>query len=499
MTTTIAQPAGQLDLSKLSKEERALVDVVIRCRDDIGFFAQMFFPHIVNRTPARFHQEVFRDLRSAQYYACAAPRGHAKSTLGLVLYPIHYALFRPVGDVSLLSASESFIINEIVRPIKREFETNQLLKECFGNMKTAKWSETYFVLANGVAFEAGGIGGQLRGGRRGLICLDDLEDDESVNSDELRTKLRNRINKELIPKLLPNGQIIYFGTPISPLSYIWNLIQTGKGWTKRHYDCYVDGVEAPGHELWPEMLPHSELQRRKAVMGSFAFQAEYRCQPISEATSAIKENQFRFWEELPTQMSIVLAVDPAYSEDPKADAKVCVAVANDSQGRRHLVSYINTHAPSGEFIDSILNMYLQHKDIITAVGLPKGGGDTEFWASFMRKMEERKLNLPLVELKNTFTTAGGAQKNNKRSRAIAALQPLFEAGKYFIHANHVEALDQLRQLNTDTEQAHDDIVDAMAYAEQLITPFYFDTQVTQDAHGEPAMAGRSSNYGMDDW
>lgn len=490
--------ATSVSLESMSREQRAIAEFAIRCYNDIGFFAKVFFPHIMNKEPANFHKEVFNDLRTANYYACAAPRSHAKSTLGLIIYPIHYAIFRPIGDISLISQSESFIINEIVRPIKREFETNQLLKESFQITKTAKWSETYFVLSNGIAFEAGGIGGQLRGGRRGLICLDDLEDDESVNSEEQRLKLRNRINKELMPKLLPNGQIIYFGTPISPLSFIWNLIKSGKGWTKRHYDCYVDGIEAPGHELWPEMLPHDELQRRKERMGSFAFQAEYRCQPISEATAAIKENQFRFWEDLPKQMSIVLAVDPAYSEDPKADAKVCVAVANDEQGRRYLISYVNTHSPTGDFIDSILNMYIQHKDIITAVGLPKGGGDTEFWSSFMRRMEERRMNLPLVELKNTFTTAGGAQKSNKRSRAIAALQPLFESGKYFIHANHIEALDQLRQLNTDTEQAHDDIIDAMAYAEQLITPFYFDTTIVQDDYGDPVMAGRSANYGMDD-
>lgn len=481
-------------------DKEAAIAYGLRCKEDIGFFAREFFPHIVNRKPAEFHEEIFKDLKTAKYYACAAPRGHAKSTLGLVIYPMHYALFRAEGNITLLSASESFVINEIVRVIKNEFENNDKLKACFGGeLKTSKWSETYFVLKNGIAFEAGGIGGQLRGGRRGLICLDDLESNESVESEDQREKLRNRINKELIPKLLPEGQIIYFGTLISPLCYLNHIIKMDSGWNKRVYDCYKEGVEAEGHELWPEMLNHAELQRRKSVMGTNAFQAEYRNNPISEATAAIKENMVREWTQLPNQMSVSIAVDPAYSEDPKADYKVCGVIGCDQSGNRYLVSYLRGHMPSGEFIDGILNIYLQYKNICTGLGLPSGGGDKEFWTSFMRRANERKINPPVIELKNTFITAGGTSKTNKKARAIAALQPLFEAGKYYLHASHVEAKEEILNLNPITEQPHDDIVDVMAYAEQIVMPYFFDVEVSNESHKrQVSMAGKSTNYGMDD-
>lgn len=468
------------------------------CKNSIQFFAQSFLPHIVSKSPAPFHQEVYADLKKCDYYACAAPRGHAKSTIGLIIKPMHYALFDAIGDVTLLSASEDFILNEIVRPIKREFETNEKLKLFFGELKTAKWSESYFVLKNGVAFEAGGIGGQLRGGRRGLICLDDLESNESVESEDQREKLRNRINKELIPKLLPGGQITYFGTLISPLCYLKHIIDHEKGWKKRHYDCYRDGVEAAGHELWPEMLPHIELQRRKSIMGTNAFQAEYRNKPISEATAAIKEEMIRTWDILPSQYSMVVSIDPAYSEDPKSDFKVASLIACDEKGNRYLVAYVRTHAPSGEFIDAILNMYLQHKNVVTSVGCPKGAGDTEFWTSLLRRSEERHLNPPFVELKNTFVTASGEAKRNKKARAIAALQPLFESGKYYINASHIEAREELLQLNPVIDQDHDDLVDTLAYAEQIISPAYFNVGTVDEFGQEPMMAGKSTNYGMDD-
>lgn len=486
----------QLKLPEGVTQEK-IQEIFDNCYYDIEYFARFFFPHIVNKPAGDFHLEIYEDLQDAKYYACAAPRGHAKSTLGLVIYAMHFALFKRTGDVTLLSASESFIINEIVRVIKREFETNLKLKACFGDMQTKKWSETYFVLKNGIAFEAGGIGGQLRGGRRGLICLDDLESNESVESEEQREKLRNRINKELIPKLLPEGQIIYFGTLISPLCYLKHIIDNDKGWKKRTYDCYVDGIEEAGHELWPEMLNHAELQRRKAIMGTNAFQSEYRNRPISDATAAIKESMIRYWEDLPSQMSVVVVVDPAYSEDPKADYKACSVIGCDDKGNRYLIAYIRNHDPSGEFIDGCLNMYLQHKNICTGFGLPKGGGDTEFWTSMLRRAEERKLNPPFIELKNTFTTASGEVKKNKKARAIAALQPLFESGKYYIHGNHIEAKEELLQLNPTVDQLNDDLIDTLAYAEQIVTPVYFDMG-NEEVGRELEMAGRSTNYGMDD-
>src|SRR3990167_1022158 len=116
------------------------------CDANIEVFARYFFPHLLKLPTARFHREIFSDLQSSNYYACAAPRGHAKSTLGLIIYSMYFSLFRSFGDITLLSASESFVINEIVRTIKREFETNERLKMFFGELTTKKWSETYFVI-----------------------------------------------------------------------------------------------------------------------------------------------------------------------------------------------------------------------------------------------------------------------------------------------------------------------------------------------------------------
>lgn len=473
-----------------------IAEIHDNCANSIEYFSRFFFPHFLNKEIAPFQKEIYRDLLAHKFYACAAPRGHAKSTIGLILNSMHFALFRKVGDVSLLSASETFVVNEIVRPIKKEFETNELLLRFFGDLKTSKWSETYFVLSNGIAFEASGIGGQLRGGRRGLIALDDLETNETVESDDQRVKLRNRVNKELMPKLFPEGQMTLMGTIIHPLSYLRNVLDTpDNGWFKKIYRAYPSGIQEKGQELWPEMLPHEELQLRKARMGSFAFQSEYMNEPVSDETSPIKEHQIRCWDTLPKQYNAVIAVDPAYSDDSTADYKSAALILCDSQGNRFLAHYLRTHNPIGEFQDAIINMWLSNRSAITALGIPNAGVEKSFFASFLRKCQDRKLYPPIMELKNSFTaTSSGVSIRNKSARIVAALQPLFEQGKYYIGHDHIEAREELLTIGVSK---HDDLVDCMAYAENLMQPYYGQNMV--DSEGSNVLmamsAGGIGDYG----
>jgi hypothetical protein len=349
------------------------------------------------------------------------------------------------------------------------------LRAFFGDLTTEKWSETYFVLKNGIAFEGLGIGGQLRGGRRGLIVLDDLENEETASSEEQRDKLKRRIGKEIAPKLLPNGELVYVGTPVHQLCYIHQVYQTpNNGWEKLMFPAYKDGRQEKGNEVWGIMYSHDFLQGEKSKWGTNYFSSEYLCNPIVDENCPIKPEQVRTWTELPHQYSCVIAVDPAYSEDTSADYKVASLVAIDQAQNRYLLNYIRTHEALGDFQDSIINLFLQNKAYCTGVGIPNSGVEKSFFDSFMKKCEERKVYPPIIELKNSFTRAGTTiSVRNKRDRVVAALQPLFQNGKYYIRPEHLEAREELLLIG---QSKNDDIVDTMAYAEQILQPVYYDVR-----------------------
>lgn len=460
---------------------------------DVSFFAKEFLPHLLTSDVPDFHLEMYKLLPKEKRLVMAAPRGFAKSTISSVIYPIWLACVgNPLKkDVCIVSASETLAI-EMMRRIKRELEGNKKIHEWFGkgkHLKTEKWSESHFITKTGVQFRARGAGGQIRGFRPDCLILDDIETDELVESEEQRKKLKEWLFKACLNTLLPHGQFILIGSIIHPLSLLNDLLVIDNGWTKRKYQAYKDAVQEKGQELWPALWPHEKLQQRKREIGSFAFSSEYLNNPIADETAPVKPHQIRYWKELPEQLSLVIAVDPAYSEDPNADYKVAALVGIDQNLNRYLIQYIRTHCQTGEFINLTLNLWMMNKGKCTAVGVPSSGVEKQFFKSFVDAAHARKIYPPMQELKNSFVTQTGTSVRAKKSRITAALQPLFEAGKYYIHESHIEALDELLTIGSSR---WDDLVDAMCYAEQLLTPVFMDKSenFTEEVHVKVA-----PNYG----
>lgn len=455
-------------------------------------FAKFFLKHYLTSDIPEFHKEIYSLVPKVLRLVIASPRGHGKSTILSVFYPLWLALFGIRKDICIISASEGLAV-EWLRKIKRELETNQRLMAFFGDLKSDKWTETQIVLNNSwrVTIRARGAGGQIRGFRPDCIVCDDIESDESVESEEQRKKLKEWLFKACLNTLLPEGQFVLIGTIIHPLSVLADLLAIDNDWEKRKFQAYKDGRQEAGNELWKELWNHSKLQQRKKEIGSWAFASEYMNDPISNETAPIKEGQIRYWKEIPKQYSCVIAVDPAYSEDETADYKVAVVVAIDPDANRYLMTYLRTHQPIGEFIDGILNLFLQYKNTLTRIGIPCGGTEKEFYRSVVDKANARRIYAPFVELKNTFITATGESKRNKKSRTIAALQPLFEAGKYYIRPEHIEAREELLTIGSSR---WDDVVDSMAYAENILVPVFYDIQKGNEPEHKEVYRG-DSGYG----
>lgn len=441
-------------------------------------FAEYFFPHFLTSKIPDFHREIYELLPKCERLVLASPRGFAKSTICSIIYPLWLALFKKRNDICIISASETLAI-EWLRKIKRELEINQKIFMFWGDLKSDKWTENHVILNTEprINIRARGAGGQIRGFRPDCVICDDIETDESVESEEQRKKLKDWLFKACLNTLLPGGQFVLIGTIIHPLSVLADLLAIDNDWIKRKYQAYKDGKQEEGSELWGELWTHQKLQVRKKEIGSWAFASEFMNNPISDETAPIKESQIRYWKEIPKQYSCVISVDPAYSEDENSDYKVACVIAIDSNANRYLLTYIRTHKPVGEYIDGILNLFLQYKDTITRLGIPSGGTEKEFYRSVVNKATERKVYPPFVELKNTFTTSTGENKRNKKARTIAALQPLFEAGKYYIRPEHYEAREELLTIGSSR---WDDIVDCMAYAEQILTPVFYEVGKTKD-------------------
>jgi hypothetical protein len=70
---------------------------------------------------------------------------------------------------------------------------------------------------------------------------------------------------------------------------------------------------------------------------------------------------------------------------------------------------------------------------------------------------------------------------------------LFEQGKYFIHPDHIEARDELLSIGSSR---WDDLVDTLAYAEQILQPYFEPKEQIVDRYGSLIETPTVKDYGF---
>jgi len=376
-------------------------------------------------------------------------------------------MFKTKKDIVIISASETLAI-EWLRKIKNELTNNHALISLYVSIygvmpQSDKWAENHVILTNGVNIRAKGAEAQIRGFRPDLFICDDIETDEGVRSEDRRKHLKEWFLKAVIGTLDPNGQLVIIGTILHYLSLLNHLIEESKdyGWQVRLYQAYINGVQEAGNELWEDKWTHELLQIRKKEIGSFAFSSEYMNNPVPEDAAAFKEDYLKYYDELPLSSS-VMVFDPAYTEGTLSDYKVCAIIAKDGVGNRYLVDYVRTHNPMNDYLNQAINLYKRYKPM--RVGVPTGS-EKAFYNSVVDRFYTSGMYPEFCEIKNTAVSSSGQNVRKKEARIVASLQGLFQAGRYYIKKEHNDLKDELL---TFPSGKHDDLLDCLAGAEQII-------------------------------
>jgi len=90
-----------------------------RVSTDLVEFSEVFLKDFLTSSIPDFHLEIYTLLPNKNRLVIASPRGHGKSTICSVFYPLWLALFQKKKDITIISASEGLAI-EWLRKIKRE-------------------------------------------------------------------------------------------------------------------------------------------------------------------------------------------------------------------------------------------------------------------------------------------------------------------------------------------------------------------------------------------
>ena len=262
------------------------------------------------------------------------------------------------------------------------------------------------------------------------------------------------------------GKALFIGTP-KGRNHFYELykyadMDKDKDWKSFHFSSYDN-----------PLIPTSEIDAAKNSMSSFAFRQEFLASFEAASRDVFKEDWIHIENEEPDNGNYFIAVDLAGfikvdkesgNKNSKLDETAIAVVKVHSDGW-WVAEIKHGRWDIKETCEQIFKVVQEYEP--TRVGIEKGSLKNAALPYLMDLMQKNNTYFRIEDCTH------GNQK--KTERIVWALQGRFEHGKVTLnHGDWNNAfIDQL--VNFPNSQLHDDLVDALAYVDQIqITDTVFD-------------------------
>ncbi len=490
---------------------------------DMSYFGRAYLPHYFIRKSPHFHEELDgiwsrgvmkgrNPLKEAKVISrlkgsrqvIAAPRGHAKSTNFTFKDTLHAVLYRYKHYCIIISDS-SEQAEGFLEDIKTELEENGDIIEDFGSLKGDKaWRSGVILTKSDIKVEAIGSGKKIRGRkhrnwRPDLIVLDDIENDENVNTPEQRRKLKSWFEKAVSKAGDTYTDIMYIGTVLHYDSLLNNVLQNPRYHAKKYraviswavnqglwdewesiytnlfnenheddarafyeanQEAMLEGVEV----LWEDKLPYYDLIEIKVTEGEASFNSELQNDPIDPDNATFNTEWFDYYEpELMDWKSpeyiFIGTNDPSLGKNKRSDTSSITNLAlSIKTGYMYVAdSSIEKRKPD-IIIQDVFEMSKRLKRDY-GKGFYKFGVETVQFQYYFKEVMAQKLAeegeyIPIEEIQSTV---------NKVLR-IESLQPVIKNKYLKFNREHKTLLKQLEEFPMGK---NDDGPDGLQMAVQL--------------------------------
>ena len=314
---------------------------------DLRFFCRFYLPHHFTAIPSQMHEDAFDMIEAMmgaegrENAAIVMPRGHAKTTIATLGFPAWCVCTGKRRHILILSDTEPQA-KEQLGTLKFELESNDRIKEDFGDLKGPKWQEAIIETSNTIRIAGLGAGMKVRGRkfhqwRPDLIILDDIEDLQSVQSDLQRERLATWFKRSVVragwrdTKILMVGNFLHYGCLLKEVadnpmfrSVIYKAIQE---WPERmdlwegewrsiltdltlskegrasgarkFYEQNRAEMDKGAVVNWPDGFPLYDLMAIRVSEGEAAFSMELQNDPIDPSKALFKAIKYyrSYWAD----------------------------------------------------------------------------------------------------------------------------------------------------------------------------------------------------------
>ena len=478
----------------------------LECATDLALFCKTFFPTIFTGEFCEFHKEVFKKLEEQTlkhdnekyYFVRAAPRGHGKSQILTFGYPLWCVLYGYAKNILIVSdtADQS---TQFVMAIKDELEENELILDTFGNKEGGVWAQQKIITRDKIQIVGKGAGQKLRGikyrqFRPDKIIIDDLENDENVETEAQRAKLLNWFQKALLPCGSVDEKVFYIGTILNYESLLNKVLTMPEYsmWDRKKYQAVYEFSKSPLWDKWENILRDESdskagikadkffkahraamLKGTKVLwegkmqdhyydlmkirfMNPESFDSEYQNDPISEATRDFKEDWFSYWTILPEITGVYIGVDPSLAKKAKSDTSAIVAIGKGADNLLYVLNASIARRKPDKIIDDLISMCIMYRKKLIKVGIES----VQFQAFFATECAKRAIAmdmpLPIEPMQSTI----------EKSLRLKGLIPFVKNGTLKFHTSQTRLLNEMKRF----PKGSDDGMDALKFAIECIYP-----------------------------
>lgn len=435
-------------------------------------FGRIFLPRTFRRRSPEFHDQVGAALYGpGRYNAIKLFRNGAKTSLlrAYTLQRIAYAVSRTIMFVSVSQPHSLFS----TRWLRRQLQYNTKLTTLFNLRPGSKWTDEILEVYHGVeetpiTILASGITGQIRGFnvddyRPDLIICDDVCNEENTATEDQRKKIAERFysalgNSLADPVECPWAKMVLLQTPFHNEDLIETCMRDPR-WSGLAFGVFDES----GQSRWPERFPTLWLEAEKQAYIArnqyHLWMREWECKVVAGNNKAFDVNKLRYWEVLPDNLMVVLAIDPASSDDPDASDNVigCVGFSGPDV---YLLEY---HAEVGVMPDLASTKFFEQvyrwRPLRAAV---ESIAYQRILAWYLeQEMIKRRTFVPIDRVED---------RRSKPDRIVQALAGILAFGHLYVHRSHTKFITQLDDFDPQVKRQKIDVLDMVSMAITSVKP-----------------------------
>lgn len=432
------------------------------------WFFHLYLSHYVKYQTAPFQKEIFSitENDAISDAVIVSFRGSAKSTIMTLSYPLWAMLGKPQKKCIVVASLTQNQSKTLLYQIKEELESNELLINDFGPFaeENDAWrADSLVVGPYGTRILAISANESIRGIRHGanrpdLIICDDVEDMNSVKTQEGRDKTFQWFTGELIPMGDKNTKTVVIGNLLHEDSLVMRLREQSLHQnTKREVRLYPL-LNTENIIAWPGKYPTLEsVYEERAKVGEIAFQREYLLTIIPDTDAVVRREWIHYYDGLPDIgyesgfRFLVASVDLAISQKQTADFTAIVygyVIGMDKETKIYILPHpINKHM---DFPTTVRTILSENKRYLEQGIAPKWYvEEVAYQTAAIQELDQQGLKVNGVKI----------QGSDKRAR-LSQTTAWIESGKILFPRQGGEAL--INQLTGFGVERHDDLADAFS-------------------------------------